>query len=48
MEQKKLTEAIASLNQEISSLDKEYSKLVGYAFTGASGLILGPIGIASC
>ena len=46
-EQKKLTEAIASLNQEISSLDKEYSKLVGYAFTGASGLILGPIGIVS-
>lgn len=35
------------LDAEIKTLDKEYSKMVGYAFTGTAGLILGPLGIIS-
>lgn len=37
----------AELDKEIDTLTKEYNKLVGYAFTGAAGLALGPLGIIS-
>lgn len=44
---KKLVERKAALDVEIENLSKAYSKLVGYAFTGAAGLVLGPVGIIS-
>lgn len=44
---KKLLERKAALDSEIENLSKQYNKLTGYAFTGAAGLILGPLGIIS-
>lgn len=43
----KLLEKKAKLDTEIKNLNKQYDKLVGYAFTGAAGLVLGPLGIIS-
>lgn len=43
----KLLEEKAKLDAEIKNLNKQYDKLVGYAFTGAAGLVLGPVGIIS-
>lgn len=42
-----LKKEIDDLKDEIKALDKAYDEYVGLAFTGAAGLILGPLGIIS-
>lgn len=39
--------ARAKKDSEIATLSKTYDKMVGYAFTGTTGLVFGPIGIVS-
>lgn len=46
-EKAELQKRRATLEDEIANLEAAYKKLVGYAFTGASGLIFGVIGIIS-
>lgn len=36
---------IQDLEKEVKTLDSQYDKMVGLAFTGAAGLIAGPVGI---
>lgn len=44
-ERAKLLDRLESLRKEIESLDKQYNQLVGFAFTGAAGMLLFPVGI---
>ena len=42
-----LLSRIADLQNEIKALDAAYSKLVGYAFTGAAGMVIPILGVIS-
>lgn len=44
-ERARMLNKVQELSKEIESLDKQYSQLVGYAFTGAAGMLLFPVGI---
>lgn len=44
-EKSEIEEEVKNLEKEIDSLQSEYDELVGLAFTGAAGLVFGPIGI---
>lgn len=46
-EQEQLLKDIQWLESEIKTLGDQYDKMVGLAFTGAAGLIAGPVGIIS-
>lgn len=43
--QSELLQKKTDLTKEIQNLDSQYKKLVGYAFTGASGMVFPPLGI---
>lgn len=44
-ERAKLLARQEELRKEIASLDKQYNQMVGYAFTGAAGMLLFPVGV---
>lgn len=46
-QRKNLEEDKSQVEKDIDLTQKTYNKLVGYAFTGTTGLVLGPLGIIS-
>lgn len=44
-ERAQMLNKVQELSKEIESLDKQYNQLVGFAFTGAAGMLLFPVGI---